>query len=236
MENPHIPQYVLLQTEDVDSARRWLCNELFFEASDNGDLCSGDFTLRLTPGPARMVAAPPSGTYHTGFAHIALAAADIDEALSYCRARDMTLQTDQGVSFVNPKVFGQGERYFNILTPFGVTVEVAQRIEHPCAKSSLPLRGLDHLGVPCANFTEELAAFAALGFTPLFQPVENENPAEGRIRCCMLSDRFLTLELYQFLDQTPLPMPDDAPLRGVGCYPRRMIPGRLRLFEKETSK
>lgn len=232
MAKPQNPQYALLQTDDPESARRWLCDELFFETSDNGDLCNGNCTLRLACGPTRAIPPPPPGAYHTGFAHVALAAADIDEALAYCRSRGMTLQTDRGASFLNPKVFGQGERYFNIQAPFGFTLEVAQRVEHPCAKGRYPLRGLDHLGVPCADFAEELAAFSALGFAPLFEPVENVNPAEGRFRCCMLSDGRLTLEVYQFLDRAPLPMPEDAPLRGVGCYPRRMAPGRLRMFEK----
>ena len=234
MAKPLNPHYTLLQTDDPISAGRWLCDELFFETAENGDLLNGDCTLRLTRGPARAVPAPPSGAYHTGLAHVALAAADIDKALAYCRSRGMILQTNQGASFLNPKVFGQGERYFNILAPFGVTLEVAQRVERPLAKGRYPLCGLDHLGVPCADFKGELDAFLALGFAPLFDPVENANPAEGRILCGMVSDGCLTLEVYQFLDRTPLPMPEDAPLRGVGCYPRRTVPGRLRMFEKEA--
>ena len=224
--------YVLIQAEDPEAVSRWLCRELFFSPAENGDVRNGNCTLRLIRGAVQAEGILPAGAYRTGLAHVALAANDIREALKSCQARGLSLQTADGESFFNPGVFGRGERYFNIKTPFGFTVEVAMRVGQPCDRGPAPIWGLDHLGVPCADFAQETAALETCGFTSLFAPVLNENPAEGRIRCGMLSDGALTLEVYQFLDQRPTPMESGSPLCGVGGYPGCTTPGGLRFLRE----
>jgi hypothetical protein len=228
MTNRGNQRYVLIETENPTHTRQWLCRELFFQETANGDLCNGDCTLRLMQGTGPTDEAPPTNAYYTGLAHVALAACELEPALAYCKARGLTLQTSQGSGFWNPGVFGQGERYFNILTPFGLVVEVAQRVGSPCARGPSCICGLDHLGIPCADFEAELETLRQRGFTPLFAPVLNHTGAEGRIICCMVSDGRLTLEVYRFLDQNPLPVGNNTPLRGIGGYPAGITPGGLR--------
>jgi hypothetical protein len=221
-------RYTLLQTEDPAAACRWLRDRLYFTQEQNGDLVNGDCVLRLRRGPASPVKTPPGNAYYTGLAHVALAAADIDEALACCRGLD--LQTDEGVSFLNLGVFGQGERYFNIFSPFGVVFEVAHRVSTLYGRRPTPVFGLDHIGLPCTDLGVAMTELGAAGFKPLFSPVENKSETDGSVRCCMLADGYLTVETYQFLDKTPLPMPENAPLRGVGDYSVRSAPGGLRMI------
>ncbi|MDK2813787.1 MAG: hypothetical protein PWQ08_1042 [Clostridiales bacterium] len=224
---------IVIRTGEPVALAHWLCEELFFETVDEQTVYNEDCSLLLLAGNTTAPRAPAPGTYYTGLAHVALAAADIDSALAHCKARGLPLQTATGGgSFYNPGVFGGGERYFNILTPFGFVLEVAQRVCGPLQKGPAPIAGLDHIGVPCPDFAAELQALAARGFQPLFAPVQNYNEAEGHIACCMVADAALTLEVYQFLDFAPRPMPHHTPLRGIAPYPQTQTPGGLYFMPK----
>lgn len=224
---------IVIRTGEPVALAHWLCEELFFETTNGRMLYNGDCAVQLLAGNTAAAPAAAPGTYYTGLAHVALAAADIDSALAHCKARGLQLQTATGGgSFFNPGVFGGGERYFNILTPFGFVLEVAQRVCGPLQKGPAPIAGLDHAGVPCPDFDAELRALARQGFQPLFAPVQNYNEAEGHIACCMLADDALTLEVYQFLDLAPRPMPHHTPLRGIAPYPQAQTPGGLYFMPK----
>ena len=232
MSRPNQRQ-IVIRTGGPVALARWLCDELFFETTDGQMVYNGDCSLLLLAGNTAAPPAPASGTYYTGLAHVALAAADIDRALAHCKARGLRLQTaPDGGSFFNPGVFGEGERYFNILTPFGFVLEVAQRVRGPLQKGLAPIAGLDHVGVPCPSFDAELRALAQQGFQPLFAPVQNYNEAEGHIACCMVAHGALTLEVYQFLDLAPRPMPHNVPLRGIAPYAQTQTPGGLYFMPK----
>jgi len=221
MESKQRAAGVLVRLPDPAASRSWLCSNLFFSASD-GLLRSGDCVLYLERGGGLPLPKPQAGSYYAGLAHLALAAQDINAALAHCTARGLTLQTDGGKAFYNPGVFGGGEFYFNILTPSGAVIEVAQRAVQPLACPHAPIEGLDHLGVPCADFDAECRTLEKHGFAPLFAPVHNRSDTEGRILCTMLSNGRLTLEVYQFLDLCALPMPKSAVL----CALRSDFSGR----------
>lgn len=221
----------VLIVPDVQAASNWLCENLFFVQVQAGELCNGDCTLYLEQGTSCTPPPPSCGSYHTGLAHIALAAASIDEALDHCQGCGLSLQTQNGKSFFNAGVFGEGEWYFNILTPFGVVIEIAQRQASPL-KGTTPICGLDHLGVPCSDFKGEVKALERLGFTSLFAPVHNYNQTEGHIICCMLSDGSVTLEAYQFLDMIPCPPPEVTALRGICSDHDAVTPGGLHFLRK----
>lgn len=224
----------VLQVPDPASARDWLCRALRFAPAPCGAVQNGSCVLFLRQGPGGTLPAPAPGHYYTGLAHVALHARDIAAALAACRQAGLTLTLQNGGWLYNPKVFGAGEYYFNAAAPFGLTVEFSQPVAQPGGVPGAPFAGLDHLGVPCADFSAECAFLEVLGFSPVFSPVENYNEAEGRIRCVMLRRDALVLEVYQFLDQTPLPMPTGAVLQGIAAGMDAVSPSGLRFFKNEV--
>lgn len=223
----------VLRVPHPAAARDWLCENLLFSPAPGGAVQNGSCVLYLRQGPGGPLPAPAPGHYYTGLAHVALGARDIAAALAFCRARGLALTPENGWLY-NPKVFGAGEYYFNAAAPFGLTVELSQPVARPAGPPDAPFAGLDHLGVPCADFDAECAFLENLGFSLAFSPVENYNEAEGRIRCAMLRRDALVLEVYQFLDQTPLPMPAGAVLRGIAAGADAVSPGGLRFFTNEV--
>lgn len=218
---------VLIQVDEPQAAARWLTENLFFTPAETESatpgcliLTNANCLLRIEPGSSQVVDTPAEGFYHTGLAHIALRTDRIDEAIAWCQSRQLKLQLDGAGSFFNPKVFGGGERFFNIISPFGVTFEVSQRVDYPSPYQDTLICGLDHLGIPSPSIEAELDFFEKLGFSPEFATVTNWNAAEGTIYCCMLSQKDpagqeMTLEIYQFADMKPQPMPDYYGIKGL---------------------
>jgi len=129
---------ILIQVQDPRAVAQWLTENLFFTLTDNELDNSGRLVLTnencllvIEPGDNAALISPPTGFYHTGLAHIALRTDRIDEAIAWCQSRQLTLQLDGAGSFFNPKVFGGGERFFNVSSPFGVIVEVSHRVDYP---------------------------------------------------------------------------------------------------------
>ena len=208
---------------DPEQAAQWLEENLFFSTWQEGTSVfarNGNCLLELLLVDIVALPAPDTGTYFAGLAHIALRTRDIEEAITWCQSRGLDLQLDQGRRFFNPKVYGEGEYFYNIISPFGVIFEVSQRLAEPSPFTETVIQGLDHLGVPSADFAAAANAFSQLGFTADFAPVENWNATEGRIRCGMFSQddplgQRITLELYQFLDWQSVPMPENYGIRGL---------------------
>lgn len=224
----------VLQVPDPAAARDWLCENLLFAPAPGGAVTNGSCALYLRQGPGAPLPAPAPGTYYTGLAHVALRSTDIAAALARCRARGLATQPQNGGWLHNPQVFGAGEDYFNIHAPCGLTVEVSQPVAWAPGAQNMLFFGLDHLGVPCADFDAECAFWETLGFSLVFSPVENYNEAEGRIRCAMVQRGALVLEVYQFLDLVPVPMPAGAVLRGVFAWADAVSPSGVQFFQKEV--
>ena len=222
----------VLQVPDTAAARGWLCRELRFCGGPGGALENGSCALYLCGGPGGILPAPAAGAYYTGLAHVALRCHNIADALAHCKSRGLAPLLQNGRWLHNPKVFGAGEYYFNVPAPFGLTVELSQRVQAPGGAPGVPFEGLDHLGVPCAELDAELGFLREMGFAPLFEPVENYNEREGRIRCAMVRREALVLEVYQFLDRMPAPMPENAVLKGVFFAEDAVSPGGLRFLKK----
>ncbi|NCA97961.1 MAG: hypothetical protein EOM70_01145 [Clostridia bacterium] len=204
-------------------AAQWLEENLFFSVADHeaGFLAAnGNCLIELQTGTCESLPDPAAGTYYAGLAHIALRTRDIEEAITWCQSRSLELQLDHGRRFFNPKVYGEGEYFFNIISPFGVIFEVSQRLSEPSPCQDPVICGLDHLGLPSADFAVAVHAFSQQGFTPDFDPVENWNATEGRILCGMFSQddpsgQRITLEIYQFLDWQAVPMPETYGIRAM---------------------
>ena len=214
---------VRLTVPDLEQAAQWLEDNLFFSIVDDdaGVLAvNGNCLLELLPGESAALPAPAAGAYFAGLAHIALRTRDIEEAITWCQIRGLDLQLDNGRRFYNPKVYGEGEYFFNIISPFGVVFEVSQRLAEPTPWPDPVICGLDHIGLPSADFAAAAAAFENLGFAADFAPVENWNASEGRIRCGMFSQsdpdgQTMTLEIYQFLDWSAEAIPASYGIKGL---------------------
>ncbi len=227
----------VLQVFDVAAAGQWLCENLFFRPVNSAEnsrmiLENGSCTLYLEPCRKFISSPPPENSYFTGLAHVALRTGNIEAALEWCKTRSLVMQLQEGRSFFNPGVFGGGELYYNILSPFGVVFEISQRVSDREFAGPQIIYGLDHLGIPCADLDAELDFLEGIGFVAEFPIVHNFNDREGNILCDMVSRQGLTLEVYQFVDRTPCSMPQDSPLRGVyGLGTATCSPGGLQMFE-----
>lgn len=204
---------IVILTPEPETAAVWLTDNLFFAPAGENTLHNGSCTVRLQKGTPQPTPALAQGQYTAGIAHLALRAADIKKALTHCKEKQLDLMLTDDHEFYNPKVYGEGEYYFNIRSPFGVTVEISQHVQGAEYGQTKIIEGLDHMGLPSADFDAQLASLKAQGFAEEFAPVTNHNDAEGTIRCCMMRKDALVLEVYQFLDMTPVPMQCDAPLQ-----------------------
>ncbi len=227
------PPGILLRVEEPEEAARWLKQHLFFEerpspATETRVLANGNCVLYLTKGDAPEPPAPKDGEYATGLAHIALNTRNVEEAFSDLRQKGLPLES---IAF-NPKVFGEGEDYFQFMAPFGVRFEVSQkRREKGRSMEGKPLlSGLDHVGLPSASLEAEMAFFEERGFSRCFEPVTNANPVEGTIRCVMLESAGMVLEIYQFMDWTPQPGPAAPRLEGLVGWEAAVSPGGVALL------
>lgn len=204
---------IVILTPEPETAAAWLTDNLFFAPAGENTLHNGSCTVRLQKGTPQPTPALAKGQYTAGIAHLALRAADIKKALTHCKEKQLDLMLTDDHEFYNPKVYGEGEYYFNIRSPFGVAVEISQHVQGAEYGQTKIIEGLDHMGLPSADFDAQLASLKAQGFAEEFAPVTNHNDAEGTIRCCMMRKDALVLEVYQFLDMTPVPMQCDAPLQ-----------------------
>lgn len=198
------PVHPVIHVERPAEAAAWMVNNLLFEptAAPN-TVVNGTCRVTFVADGAAQCRPPLPGQYHTGPEHLALRTGDIQAALTRCKQLGVPLNLNDGQPFYNPKVYGEGEYYFNFLTPFGLLVEISQRVGHPHYGESRIIQGLDHVGVPSEDILQRMDCLTRQGFSQEFPPIQNYNDAEGRILCCMMRKEDLILEVYQFTDLVP---------------------------------
>lgn len=130
-----------------------------------------------------------------GLHHVALASSDIDAALAYCEKRNLSVDTDNGKPHRNPGVWGNGTRYFNILTPFGFVLEICQRMDLQYDPDAPIIGGLEHIGIYTSDISRAEIFYRSLGFQIAYPRVTNEKE-NGQVLCTMLSNGSLMLELF----------------------------------------
>lgn len=157
----------------------------------------------------------PCNTNFAGYEHIALETTDIQQALEYCKKRGMQLETDDGKAFFNPQIWGTGMNYFNIITRFGIKIEVSQRLDRsmPVYADCL-IGGLEHLGIEVSDLQESISYYLQNGAREGADIVENftEN---GPVRCTMLQLDDIMIELYQFIEKTDYQINDNNCICGL---------------------
>lgn len=195
---------LVIRVAEPEAAAAWMVDNLFFQpAGEPNTVVNGTCRMTFESGEAAPCRPASPGTYHTGLEHVALRTADIQAALAHCQQRRLPLNLNNGQVHFNPKVYGEGEYYFNFLTPFGLLVEISQRVAQPHYGESGILQGLDHVGLPSEDINRRMECLSRQGFSPEFEPIRNYNDAEGRIFCCMMRRDDLILEVYQFADMEP---------------------------------
>lgn len=216
--------WIQLRVPQPLQAAEWFCRELGFAILERKE-----HLLRIEKGNCRFLiteGADKAISGNTGvYEHVALEAADIEAALKYCRNRGMVLETDHGKPFYNPKVWGDGMDYFNILTDFGVKVEISrQTAKSPEPWNKCPVKDMEHLGVQVSDIRKSAAYYAELGFSTGWPLIENELADGGTVLCTMQKRDDVTLELYQFPGK---PSPAGIGDSGIICliFPEKGLDG-----------
>ena len=187
-----------LLLEDAQKAKTLFCEDLFFEDMGENTLTNHNCTLRLQQQKGRLRQENAANMTYVGLEHIALETADIEKALQYCKQKQLHLETNDGNAFYNPLVWGTGMYYFNILTDFGVKVEVSQRLDRKARAQEPLICGLEHLGVQVADIGTSVQYYQSLGFEQPYPTVTIQNGST--VYCAMLESGDFTVELYEFAD------------------------------------
>lgn len=167
----------------------------------------------------------PAG--HGRIDHLALAVADVDDALAALLARGATLEatTPQGPREI-AEFWDHGVRYVFLTGPEGARIELCARRATP-PRPGLP--GHDHIGIPCTDIAATEAFFHGLGLMPLAS-VDLDRP-DGRTAVRFLGLGPSVVELYEPPALRGQPAPFDAnPLwRGLrlagSALPKGQHPG-----------
>lgn len=194
-----------LPVPSPEEAGRWLESVLHFLPVGDGRLyVCGNCRLRLvTAGGNAPLCAPGEVV---GLEHIALETPDAGALLRALLAKGLAPEYDGGDPFFNPKVFGTGTRYFNLIAPFGTKFEFCQRLDKDYPPDSAEILGLEHIGLSARDFAASFRELSTYGFRPQFAPVENDT-ARGRVQCVVL-DGPAPVELYSFEGAQAFPEAD----------------------------
>lgn len=205
-----------VRTPHPEEAAAFLRQQLWFAPVENCEnvVQSGNFWIEFVRWDGSLDAYRPDAML-CGLRHIALETSDVCKVLADCRVRGLELQTaPDGGPWLNRKVYGTGLHYFNILTDFGITIEVTEKHSGSAPKADRPIWGLGHVGIQVPTLPEALAFYESLGFQRDFAPVENDTP-DGPVQCCMVTKNGLTLELYAFVNYADAPMQENPALSAL---------------------
>lgn len=184
---------LVLIVEDIKLTANWFCSKLGFQKhpAEEDTVVSGNLSLYLEAETLLTDRTP------NGLVHVALNAYDIEQALEDCIAAGLSVDSDQGDPYFNPQIWGTGTRYFNIATPFGVTVEICQRLDRKIGSPDRNIEGLGHVGILTNSTEASLAYYVENGFEQLCPLVINRNrELVADIYCVMVGRGDMVLELF----------------------------------------
>ena len=184
---------ICLQVQDPYAATNWLLKHsvLGFTRTDKENVIrNAGLCLELKKDSENK-----SMLTNFGFHHIALDSGNIFESLDECRIAGMKLDTDGGKPYLNPKVWGTGTRYFNIVTPFNVNLEICQRldIQKPRAHT---IWGLEHIGLLAKDVGISENFYIDIGFTQAFPRTEVKNENGIEVFCSMMELGNVNVEIF----------------------------------------
>jgi len=226
---------VIVKTHDPASAALWLTNNLYFKQENDCEskkcVSSESFHILIEPGEPDDFSTLSDNEYYSGWEHIALCSWNIQAAIAMCKGKNLHLELSDSGCFHNPKVWGTGADYFNILSPFDVKLEVSQRLDIPAMKMQQIISGLAHIGLPVANIEESIAFYCMIGFSVSWPKVTNEDPKNGRIYCAMLELNGSVIELYEFADKKAVRLPEKRNISAL-VLQSESIPSSLHALSK----
>ena len=110
----------------------------------------------------------------------------------------MNTKENSDINFYG-KVYGTGMNYFNIISGYGFTIEVSQKLHKKIPPNRTPICGLEHVGLQVSDLSAAIQFYENLGFTACFDPVVNY--VDGHtILCCMVAASETVIEIYKFHD------------------------------------
>lgn len=217
---------IKLLVKDTERTADWFCDNLFFsrETQNAGSgtvVKNGNVRLILDSDGGKAAGLYEPDAMCLGLRHVALETCDIRRAIKYCKSRGLNLQlNDQGGARHSGKVYGTGMDYFNILTDFGFTVEVSQKLHCERSLTGNLIEGLEHVGMQVADIYEAMDFYEKLGFKREFEPVTNRDNGSTVI-CCMMSAGGTTMELYEFQNIEVKKTPENAVMEALVIGNRR---------------
>ena len=197
----------LLRLADPAEAGRWFSQALGLSLEGEGSCLtarSGDCRIFLERDPDPAPAQTAAEGYYTGLAHIALRSTDLPASVRLCTERGARLAGAEQISY-NPGIWGTGMDYVNPLCPFGVGMEISQRLDLPAGPMEQATDGLEHIGIPVAQIEESVAWYRSLGFEKA-SGTEIHREDGAQIFCVMMSGYGVILELFEFAGMAHEPM------------------------------
>lgn len=220
---------VKLQVEDPEQAADWLCDKLFFVKETEGEeiiVNNGGFRFILKNRSRGTENKNAEDTMYLGIDHVALETYDIEKAIEYCKEKGLNPElNEQGGARHSGKVYGTGMSYFNIRSEFGFTVEISQKLHCRKRPTENIIDGLEHVGLQVDDINKAMSFYEKLGFKKEFEPVLNESGGH-RIRCCMMSARGTTIEIYEFEDVKGIGRREPAVMEALVIGDREGVPGK----------
>ena len=152
----------VILSSDPQATAAFLQQTLQLENAAENGLQTGSFLLKVCPSNAALAPCCPDDML-LGLRHIALETDDIQNALHICKEKGLRLQTsEEGGPRFNGKVYGTGLHYFNILTDFGLILEITEKHPGSGPRSEKWAQGLGHIGIQVSNLQCSIAFLALI--------------------------------------------------------------------------
>lgn len=193
-----------LCVQDMAAARDLLAGVFGF-AEEAGLMRLGSQRIALVQGQGAIG--------HGGIDHLALAVADVPQALGALQARGAQLEqtTPEGPQHI-AEFWDQGIQYVFLRGPEGARIELCSRLP---ADPRTGLPGHDHIGIPCTDIAASVGFFAGLGFEVIHSV--SLHRADGVTEVRFLSAGASVVELYEppALRGADIPFADNGFWRGL---------------------
>ena len=185
----------------IEEFGRWLEEKLFLKRIENPNFVykNGNCLLEI----CAMETVLSEEGFYEGFAHIALDSSDIYAALQYCQKEKLSLELEGEDIFLNPRVYGEGAYYFNIISPFGIVFEISQRKDYAGEVRKPVIAGINHMGLQVTDIHQTLQDYQEEGYKSEFEIVVNEDSTGNAVQVIMMKKDNIVVEIFQIEGISP---------------------------------
>lgn len=134
---------------------------------------------------------------HGRIDHFAINTVDIDAAYSECISKDVWIENENETKNkqIKSDLFGDGAKYFDILSPNGERIELNQLMVSKKSIEKSKFSGWAHLGITTDNLEASIRFYSDLGFKSIFSKRVDDSGHEIK-KVIIEKDGFM-IELYQ---------------------------------------